>query len=82
MITVKQGIDQETAKKVVKAIKENPVKVQATIQGEQIRVTGKKRDDLSASDYYITWTRIGFTFAISKFSRLNIVQNQKGIFNE
>ncbi|MGB6976676.1 MAG: YajQ family cyclic di-GMP-binding protein [Gammaproteobacteria bacterium] len=45
-ITVKQGIDQEAAKKLVKAIKESSLKVQAAIQGEQIRVTGKKRDDL------------------------------------
>jgi uncharacterized protein YajQ (UPF0234 family) len=46
IIAVKQGIDQEAAKKIVKAIKESTVKVQAAIQGEQIRVTGKKRDDL------------------------------------
>lgn len=45
-ITVRQGIDKETAKKVVKLIKESQIKVQAAIQGEQVRVTGKKRDDL------------------------------------
>lgn len=45
-ITVRQGIDKETAKKVVKQIKDSQIKVQAAIQGEQVRVTGKKRDDL------------------------------------
>lgn len=45
-VDVKQGIDAETAKKVTKLIKESGIKVQASIQGEQVRVTGKKRDDL------------------------------------
>ena len=43
---VRQGITTETAKKMVKAIKAGKLKVQAQIQGEQLRVTGKKRDDL------------------------------------
>ncbi len=47
-ITVKQGIDSETTKKIVKLIKSNKFKVQAAIQGEQIRITGKKRDDLQS----------------------------------
>ncbi len=46
VVNVKQGIDTETAKKIVKFIKETHLKVQASIQGEQVRVTGKKRDDL------------------------------------
>lgn len=46
IVEVKQGIDQENAKKIVKLIKEAQLKVQASIQGEQVRVTGKKRDDL------------------------------------
>ncbi len=45
-MTVKQGIDKDIAKKIVKAIKNTKLKVQASIQGEQVRVTGKKRDDL------------------------------------
>lgn len=45
-ITVQQGIPQEKAKKLVKIIKDSKVKVQPSIQQEQIRVTGKKRDDL------------------------------------
>ena len=41
-----QGIDSALAKKLVKKIKDSKIKVQASIQGEQLRVTGKKRDDL------------------------------------
>ncbi len=44
--TVKAGIESDDARKIVKLIKQEKIKVQAAIQGEQIRVTGKKRDDL------------------------------------
>lgn len=47
-VTLKQGIDQSLAKKIVKLIKDSGSKVQAQIQGEQLRVTGKKRDELQA----------------------------------
>ena len=47
-VTFKEGIEQDMAKKVVKLIKAEKLKVQAAIQGEQVRVTGKKRDDLQA----------------------------------
>lgn len=43
---LKEGIDKELAKKIVAHIKDAKLKVQAAIQGEQVRVTGKKRDDL------------------------------------
>lgn len=45
-VTVREGLDKEIAKKIIKEIKQSKIKVQAAIQGEQIRVTGKKRDDL------------------------------------
>ncbi|MCA1908247.1 MAG: YajQ family cyclic di-GMP-binding protein [Magnetospirillum sp.] len=45
-VTVKQGIGQDVAKKLVKMIKDSKIKVQAAIQGDELRVTGKKRDDL------------------------------------
>lgn len=45
-ITLRQGLDSDQAKKLVKMIKESKVKVQAAIQGDKVRVTGKKRDDL------------------------------------
>jgi hypothetical protein len=45
-VTMRQGIDMDTARKIVKEIKAAKIKVQAQIQGEQVRVSGKKRDDL------------------------------------
>ena len=45
-VLVKQGIDKELSKKIVKAIKGEKFKVQAAIQGDELRITGKKRDDL------------------------------------
>ena len=48
VIAIKQGVSTELAKDIVKRIKQEKMKVQAAIQGEQVRVTGKKRDDLQA----------------------------------
>ena len=45
-VTLREGIDKELAKKIVAHIKDAKLKVQAAIQGEQVRVTVKKRDDL------------------------------------
>jgi uncharacterized protein YajQ (UPF0234 family) len=45
-ITVREGIQSDDARKLVKLIKDRKMKVQAAIQGDQLRVTGKKRDDL------------------------------------
>jgi uncharacterized protein YajQ (UPF0234 family) len=45
-VTVQQGIETEIARKIVKHVKDLKMKVQIAIQGEKLRVTGKKRDDL------------------------------------
>ncbi|MCU7853820.1 MAG: YajQ family cyclic di-GMP-binding protein [Candidatus Thiodiazotropha sp. (ex Monitilora ramsayi)] len=45
-VVIKQGIESDLAKKMVKDLKASKLKVQAQIQGQQVRVTGKKRDDL------------------------------------
>ena len=45
-ITIQQGIDKEMAKKLTRIIKDSRLKVQSSIQGDQVRVSGKKRDDL------------------------------------
>ena len=45
-VVLKHGIDQETAKKLQRLIKDSKMKVQAAIQGDKLRVTGKQRDDL------------------------------------
>jgi uncharacterized protein YajQ (UPF0234 family) len=49
VIKVKNGIETDDAKKIVKVLKESKMKVQASIQGESVRVTGAKRDDLQAA---------------------------------
>lgn len=45
-LKLRQGIDKELGKKITQLIKESKIKVQASIQGDTVRVTGKKRDDL------------------------------------
>mgnify|MGYP001437466857 CR=1 FL=1 len=45
-VLIKQGIDREIAQKIIKTIKGSKIKVQASIQGEELRIIGKKRDDL------------------------------------
>ncbi len=47
-ISLQQGISQEVAKEITKTVRDSKLKVQATIQGDQVRVTGKSRDDLQA----------------------------------
>jgi uncharacterized protein YajQ (UPF0234 family) len=49
VIKVKNGIEADDAKKIVRIIKDSKMKVQASIQGESVRVTGAKRDDLQAA---------------------------------
>ncbi|NCW87178.1 MAG: DUF520 family protein, partial [Oxalobacteraceae bacterium] len=44
-----KGIEQELAKKIVRIIKDSKIKVQASIQGDAVRVTGAKRDDLQTA---------------------------------
>ena len=46
LITLRQGIDKELAKKITTLIKQSKIKVQAAIQGDSVRITGKKRDEL------------------------------------
>ena len=52
-VLMKQGIESTLAKKIVKLIKDNKLKVQAAIQGEKLRVTGKNRDDLQATIQFL-----------------------------
>ncbi len=48
-VVIKQGVERELAQKIVKTIKGRKVKVQVAIQGDELRVSGKKRDDLQAA---------------------------------
>jgi uncharacterized protein YajQ (UPF0234 family) len=48
LLTIRQGLDTDVAKTIVRVIKDSKLKVQASIQGDQVRVVGKSRDDLQA----------------------------------
>lgn len=66
-ILFKQGIEQSVAKKVVKTIKDAKLKVQASIQGDQVRVTSKKRDDLQQVIALIKQSDLGQPFQYINF---------------
>ncbi|WBA56431.1 YajQ family cyclic di-GMP-binding protein [Providencia sp. 21OH12SH02B-Prov] len=66
-VTLKQGIDTATAKKIVKLIKDSKLKVQAQIQGEQVRVTGKSRDDLQSVMALVRSGNLGRPFQFTNF---------------
>ena len=57
-VTVKQGVDRELAKRLVKEIKDSKLKVQCAIQGDELRVSGKKRDDLQGAIAHIRSLKI------------------------
>jgi uncharacterized protein YajQ (UPF0234 family) len=57
-VTIKQGIEREIAQKITKAIKGEKMKVQVAIQGDELRITGKKRDDLQAAIAFIKGLKI------------------------
>jgi uncharacterized protein YajQ (UPF0234 family) len=61
-ITVQQGIPTEKAKELIKIIKDQKMKVQSQIQDEQVRVTGKKRDDLQEVMGLVRKTDLGLDF--------------------
>ena len=67
LVVLKHGIDSDTCKKIVKAIKGEKYKVQAQIQGEQVRVTGKKRDDLQTVIAFIKAQDLGLPLQFTNF---------------
>lgn len=66
-VKLKQGIETETAKKITKLIKESKLKVQTQIQGDQVRVTGKSRDDLQAVIQLVKGAELGQPFQFNNF---------------
>jgi uncharacterized protein YajQ (UPF0234 family) len=57
-VVVKQGIDQTVGKRIVKELKDSKLKVQVSIQGDELRVTGKKRDDLQEAIAFVRAMKI------------------------
>lgn len=66
-VKLKQGIETELAKKIVKLIKASKLKVQSQIQGDQVRVTGKSRDDLQAAMALVKGGKLGQPFQFNNF---------------
>ena len=66
-VKIVQGIDQENGKKITKLIKESKMKVQAQIQDNQVRITGKKRDDLQEAIALIKSQDIGVALQFKNF---------------
>lgn len=66
-ITLQQGIPKDTAKLIVKTIKDSKVKVQSSMQDDQVRVTGKKRDDLQEAIGLVREAHKDFDFQFTNF---------------
>jgi cyclic-di-GMP-binding protein len=66
-VILKHGINQETAKKVTRLLKESGLKVQAQIQGEKVRVTGKQRDDLQEAMALLRKSEVGMPLQFDNF---------------
>jgi cyclic-di-GMP-binding protein len=66
-LLIKQGLDGEKAKEIIKAIKAGDFKVQSTLQERQIRVTGKKRDDLQAVIQFVRGKDFGVATNFKNF---------------
>jgi len=66
-VTIRHGIDTDNARKIVKLIKDSRLKVQAQIQGEQVRVTGKKRDDLQEVIQLLKKSDLGLPLQFTNF---------------
>lgn len=67
VIKLKDGLDSDTAKKVVKLLKENGYKVQASIQGDKVRVTDKKRDALQEVMAFLRQQTLGLPLQFNNF---------------
>ena len=66
-VTVRQGIQRDVAQKIVKAIKSSKIKTQAAIQGDEVRVSGKKRDELQETMAMIKELGVEFPLQFENF---------------
>ena len=67
LVILKHGIDAETGRKVSRLLKDSKLKVQAQIQGEKVRVTGKKRDDLQEAIVFLRKAELGVPLQFNNF---------------
>jgi cyclic-di-GMP-binding protein len=66
-VTIRHGIDMDLARKIVKIVKEAKLKVQAAIQGEKVRITGKSRDDLQQVIGLLRDAKLGLPLQFENF---------------
>jgi len=66
-VVMKHGVETDTARKIVKLIKDGKMKLQSQIQGDQVRVTGKKRDDLQAAIQMLKDAELGLPLQFTNF---------------
>jgi cyclic-di-GMP-binding protein len=66
-VVLKHGIDQENGRKIVKQLKESGLKVQAQVQGDKVRVTGKQRDDLQQAMALLRRADLGVPLQFENF---------------
>ena len=67
LVIVKQGIDADTGRKVSRLIKDSKLKVQAQIQGDKVRIIGKKRDDLQDAIAFLRKSDVGMPLQFNNF---------------
>ncbi|HEY4647062.1 MAG TPA: YajQ family cyclic di-GMP-binding protein [Steroidobacteraceae bacterium] len=63
-VTLRHGVDTDTARQLVRLVKDSKLKVQAAIQGDKVRVTGKQRDDLQAAIAILRKAQLGLPLQI------------------
>jgi len=66
-VAVREGLDKDLARKMVKLIKDSKLKVQAAIQGDQLRINGKKRDDLQQVMQILRDAKLGIPLQFNNF---------------
>ena len=66
-VLLKHGIDQETGKKITRLVKDSKLKVQASLQGDKVRITGKQRDDLQAAMALLRGAKLGVPLQFNNF---------------
>jgi cyclic-di-GMP-binding protein len=66
-VVLKHGVDTDTARKIVRIVKDSKLRVQAAIQGDKLRVTGKQRDDLQGAIALLRKTELGLPLQYTNF---------------
>jgi cyclic-di-GMP-binding protein len=66
-VLLRHGIDQETGRKLMRLVKDSKLKVQASLQGDKVRITGRQRDDLQAAITLLRGAKVGVPLQFTNF---------------